>query len=374
MRSERKIKVVFAMNDFTVGGAQRQLARQLKLYDREKFSFYLITLFQFKDRKNFYDLLPDDVVVNKLNFNNFFDFASWVKLFNILKEINPDVVITSLFFTNTILRILKIILGYKVIAREHNTYVKKIKSHIFIDKILSFFTYKIVAVSNGVADFTSRQEFIPREKFIVIHNGIDIDEINEFRNNYRKDQLKKELGFSEADKIIINVGRLTSQKNHELLIKGFKRFVDENSRYKLLILGEGSLFDKLNKLIKEFEIEKNVMLVGLKMDIWKYYIISEFLISTSKIEGLSNAYLEALAFGLPVVATKTAGTDELIVPGVNGFFINGQDIEEVQSALAKISNANLEEMSLSAFKSAEKFNIRQTVNKYEKLFLSSLQS
>lgn len=370
--NNKKIKVVIGINDFLVGGAQKHLVEQFKFFDKEKFEFYLVVLFQFNDKNNFYYLLSDDIVVHKLNFNSFFDLRSWIKLIKLLKQIKPDIVMSSLFFSNTIFRILKLFFGYIVISREHNTYIWKPRLQIFIDRILSLVSYKIVAVSQTVADFISKNENIRKDKFIVIHNSVNLDEIKKIKEKYNKDELKKEFGFNKEDKIIINAGRLTYQKNHKLLIDAFSKFVKSNNCYKLIILGEGSLRNNLEDQIKKLNLNNNILLMGVKKDIYKYYIISDFFASVSRIEGLSNAYLEAMSFGLPLLSTKTAGTDEIIIDGINGYFINKSDKIEVIKGLQKISKSDLNFMGNKAVELCQRFNIKDNVKKYENLFNDSL--
>lgn len=245
LEDNQKIKVAIVINDFLVGGAQRLVADQLKYLDRERFEYVLITLFTFPGKSNFHHLIPDDVQLHQLSFSSFKDVKNWINLFQLLREIRPNIVISHLFFSNTVTRILKVLCGYTCIAVVHNTYIDKTHLQIFVDKILSYATYKIVAVSKTVALFTSRQERIPRTKFEIIHNGIDIKEINSrIVKLSSKDVLKEELGFRKNDKLFINVARLTPQKNQLLLIESFAHFVSKYPESHLVILGEGGATEK----------------------------------------------------------------------------------------------------------------------------------
>lgn len=368
---KRKIKVVIAINDFLIGGAQRLITDQLKYFDKNKFDFYLITFFIFSDKKNFYKKLPKEIPVFKFNFKNFLDILSWLKLIKLLIQIRPSIVISHLFFSNTIMRILKPFFGYKIIIVEHNTYRDRKKFFIFLNKILSFLTYKIVAVSFEVRNYLILNEKINAKKITVIHNGIDLEEINKYKKNtpFNQQELKKELGFSPVDKIIINVGRLTAQKNQKLLISSFFQFSKFYPEYKLIILGEGSLYGELKDLIEKLGVNDRIFLMGAREDIYKFYLVSDFFISTSEIEGLSLSHLEALSFGLPLVVTKTGGTDEIVKEGVNGFFINEFSIESAVHAMKKAVNSDLNFLKKNALLVAEKFDIVTNVNKYTRLML-----
>lgn len=370
---KNKINVLIGINDFLIGGAQKLIIDQLKYFNKNIFNFYLLTFFQFEDKQNFYEQLPEGVKIIKLNFKGFFDFYSWIKLFFILIKIRPRVVISHLFFSNTILRLLKILFWYKIIIVEHNTYIRS-RLFIFLNRILSYLTYRIIAVSETVAEYTSKNERINRDKFLVIHNGIDLQELINYKKLFLKDnwkdKLKTELGFSPNDKIIINVGRLTDQKNHSLLIRVFSKFSKMYSNYKLIVLGEGSLFGNLVKKVKEEGLENKILFLGAKKEIYKYYLISDFFISTSKIEGFGIAHVEALACGLPVLSTKTAGPDEIIKDGINGYLVDKiEDEDIILEAMIKLLKSNLNNLSKNAIESIKKFDILENVKKYENLII-----
>jgi len=102
-------------------------------------------------------------------------------------------------------------------------------------------------------------------------------------------------------------------------------------------------------------------------DVLRYYAAAEFLISTSHIEGLSMAHLEALACRVPLLATRTAGSEELIEESKNGFFINEGTPEAVAEGLTRMRRANIKELREHAREVAKRYDIRITVDQYEKL-------
>jgi GalNAc-alpha-(1->4)-GalNAc-alpha-(1->3)-diNAcBac-PP-undecaprenol alpha-1,4-N-acetyl-D-galactosaminyltransferase len=373
-REMKKIKVMFVMNDFIVGGVQRQFSRQIKYYDKNKFDICLVTLFYFKDKGNLYGDLPEDLELYKLNFGSFTDIRSWFALARVVRKVSPEIVVSSLFFSNTVMRILKLIFGYKIISREHNTYTNKTRSQVFLDRLLSHVSCRIVAVSSTVADFTSKQEGISPKKFVVIHNGIDLDEIKKIKeaNTLDPDGIKKRLGIDNSKKLIVYIGRLTAQKNHESLIRGFGFFSAKHNDYLLVFVGEGSAENGLKELASSLSLSEKVLFVGVRDNVSDYYMAADVFASASFIEGLSNSYLEALAFGLPLVATKTAGTDEILEDGKNGYFIEGYSGEAVCAALEKMASSDIVKMKSDAEASMAKYDIKETVKKYEDLMLSCL--
>lgn len=367
-----KIRIVFGVNDFAVGGMQRQFSEQIRHFDREKFDISLITLFQFRGKENLYADLPEDLPVYKFSFRGWWDIAELWKLCRLLRTVNPHIVISSLFFGNTVFRLIRPFIGYISIAREHNTYMHKPKLHILIDRLFSHLSYRIVAVSTTVADFTSRQERIPRGKFVVIHNGRDIPKIQqELSELPEKSVLRDELGLGQNDVVLLNVARLTSQKNHRLLIDGFAEFYKKNPEYKLAIVGGGEIQDELEEYARHTEAGEAIVFFGHRPDTTKFYKIAELFVSASDMEGFSNSYIKALVAGLPIVSTLTAGTDEFLVDGENGYIIKEPTVSEVASALERINLSNLEGLKKSARETAERFSIQRTVLQYQNLFVEA---
>jgi glycosyltransferase involved in cell wall biosynthesis len=356
--SNRRIKVIFGLNDLLVGGMQRQFTEQLKHFDRTRFDISLVTLFSFPEKPDLYAELPKDLAVTRLSFSGLFDFSSWMTLYTLLRREKPDIVVSSLFAANMIFRVLQPFFRYIPIAREHNTYVDKPLWQRLVDRILASHSQPIVTVSCGVADFTAKQEGIPRNRFEVIRNGIDI---TAFQQRLRAISDKSK----EHKPILLCVARFQEQKNHLLLLDGFVKFLCIEPRARLILVGYGPLEDMLQKRVVDLGIEQSVIFTGIQKDVAPFFKVADMYVSTSRIEGLSNSYLEALAAGIPIIATKTAGTDELINEGINGLFIPETTPEAVAETLTRgmrlQSGAIIVEL-------ARQFDIRDTVRAYEDLF------
>lgn len=370
-----RARIVFGVNDFLVGGMQKQFSEQIRHFDREVFDIMLITLFTFPGKENFYSALPADLPVHRLAFRGWWDVGEWLALYKLLRKLRPDIVVSSLFFANMVFRMLKPLCGYISVAREHNTYVNKSRVQQWVDRTLARLSYRIVAVSTTVADFTSRQEHISPHKFVVIHNGIDVEHIRaELGRRPSKEEIKKELRLSPDTRVLVNVARLTGQKNHKLLVEGFVHFWQRHKDYTLVVVGGGDLQEELEHYAREQGAGDSVVFVGHQSDTFTFYKMADAFVSTAEIEGLSNSYLKALASGLPLVSTNTAGTDELIEEGKNGFTIAGSGAQDVARALECLCQADYHALSQRAREVAQKFDLRTTVSNYEHLFTQALES
>lgn len=363
----KKIKVVFAINDFVVGGAQRLITELFKKFDSDKFEWHVVTLFQFPEKWEFYDLLPSHVEVHKFNFHGGKDVAEFFKLFKELKKLKPDVVIANIFLTSAFLRIIKPFVGYKVMVIKHNTEIFRGKWQEWIDRVLNLITDSIVAETPTVADFTAKMEGFDREKIKIIPCVVNLEEIEIAKKCFDRKKVLDRLGFDEKNRIIINVARLTSQKNHKLLIDGFAEFAKKYQEYKLIIISEGALKNELLKQVNDLNISDKVSFLGSVDNIYEYYLVSDFFAISSFIEGFCLGAVEAMACGLPVVSTKTAGPDEYIKNGYNGYLMEGFSKEEMAETLEKMRNSDIKTMGENGRKTVEKYSVDKVAKMYEDL-------
>lgn len=371
MEINKKIKIVFGIPSLSVGGIERQLIKQLEILDRQVFEIYLITLFDYKNIPNLYYKVPSDIKVYKISLNNKFDFFGFLKLKNILKEIKPDVVVSSMFSANTIFRFFQPIFGYKIFAREHNIYHEKKWWQNKVDNFLSKRSEKIIAVSKSVAEFASKQANIPIEKFEIIHNGVEIDKINDFKNNFSKNDLRRKLNIKEDSVVFLNVGRLKKQKQQDLLIDAFKIISEKYDKAQLFIVGRGPEENYLKNKIIENNLEGKVVLTGYSDSVYDFYRASDVFVLSSKYEGFPNVAIEAMAFGLPLISTNVPGVDEFLIDSSNGFISkeNSVGLSEAMFKFLNLDSNQLNSMSASAFNTAKEFDIKDTVEKYTNLYV-----
>lgn len=368
MKRNEKIKILYGLPSFSIGGIEKQLVQQINLLDVDKYEIYLLTLFYYPGRQNFYDQLPKHVNIYKLDFHGYFSLNNYYRLFKIISKISPDIVISSMFSANAVFRIFKIFFGYKIISREHNTYTDRTIFHRLMERLLSPLSNAIVAVSIDVANFYSKQNWVDRRKIIIINNGIDLHKIGGVINPSNDlAELRKEFNLSSS-KIILNVARLKKQKDHKSLINTFHDFKNINNKYKLIIIGDGQERENLELLIKDKKLSNNVILTGFRKDVFLFYKLADFFVLSSLIEGFPNVLLEALAFGLPVVTTKVPGANEIIINNKNGFIVsNNQELLDKIVFFSKLDERAMSIYRKNCIETVNKFDIKLIVNQYEVL-------
>ncbi|GEK91037.1 glycosyltransferase [Alkalibacterium kapii] len=138
---------------------------------------------------------------------------------------------------------------------------------------------------------------VPEEKIKVIYNLIDIEKINSLKNDSIEDEYKEIFEYP----VILNIGSLIPQKSQKQLIDAFKRIKQSNPEYKMVIIGDGKLYEVLEQTIKENGLIRDVFLLGNTNNPFKYLNKADMFVLNSKFEGFPNVLLESLATGIPVV-------------------------------------------------------------------------
>lgn len=178
---------------------------------------------------------------------------------------------------------------------------------------------------------------------------------------------------SKKENRIISVGRLYPQKDQKTMIEAFAKMSEHHPDWKLVIFGEGPERDSLEKMIKDpkSKIQDKVFLPGRSENIIDELNKSKIFCLSSIYEGMSNALVEAICVGLPIVTTKVSGTEELIKDGENGFIVNIGDKDSMAKALTKIiEDENLQNQFAEKNKAqAIKFETNTIVNQWEEVIL-----
>lgn len=219
----------------------------------------------------------------------------------------------------------------------------------------------VIANSQGLKDLARKTS--PSQKIEIIPNGIDMRQFKPSLFDFAP----------EARKIwnILCVTRITPRKGVKYLIEAFNILSKKYANLNLQIVGEGDEKNNLEKLVKKLGIEKQVHFVGLvpHEKLPAYYQSAGAYVLPSLNEGMSNSMLEALAAGLPLLATDTGGTQELVEDGINGFIIkmkNAEDIAEKLEILIKDENLR-KKMGEESRKKAEGMRWENVAESYVKM-------
>ncbi len=233
----------------------------------------------------------------------------------------------------------------------------------FARSVMMRLSQRVVAVSDEIGELL-RNEKVPTERIFTISNGISLCE---FESSNDSTMLRKRFGIHSPVLMVGTVGSLTAAKNHEFLIRGAEKL--PNACF--FIAGDGPLKGKLQELIKHLNLVDRVFLVGRITDVSSFLGALDVFVLPSLTEGTSLALLEAMAAGLPVVATDVGGNRAVVEDGVTGVLIPSGDIPALVNAVGQLDE-NIEKRremgNLGRARVEERFDFSITVRAYETLF------
>lgn len=210
-----------------------------------------------------------------------------------------------------------------------------------IEKYLAKYTDTLITINDEDYKLAQRK-FKKRCSDIRYVPGVGVN-IERFKNKISNDELqklKRTLGIDDDDIVIICVGRLDKNKNQGFLIKVLQKLLEENEKYKLLLVGPDELDGKYQKEAKE--INHNVIFTGFRNDIPKLFQISNIAVSASKREGLPVNIIEAAMSGLPIVMLKCRGCKD-IEKNYNNIHVVDDSIENFVKAIKKAKKEGMDE-------------------------------
>ena len=325
-----KQKIVFILPNLMNGGAERVASNWIMNFSDELFEKHIIL---FDSGNIAFPYSGKLINLNTPSSNNVFIkiLYFFIRFFKIRKskKINRYDFSISLINSANLLNILTQ-QSDKTIITIHSFKSKRTNSLYgrFFKYIIKYFfnrSNSIVSVSNEIKNDLISNFNISKEKLTVIHNFIDIDNINK-QKILPVDDKKLENIFK--NKVIINVGRPSYEKGQWHLIRSFsyvKKYVND---IKLVIIGEGNLSHYLQRLISEMDLDDDVFLIGYQQNPFKFMYRSEIFAFSSLVEGFPLVPLEAMCCELPIISTNCkSGPKEILSPE--------QDFDENQPFHAK---------------------------------------
>ncbi|MBD5145978.1 MAG: glycosyltransferase family 4 protein [Ruminococcus sp.] len=232
--------------------------------------------------------------------------------------------------------------GTKVIYTAHGFHFYKgapLKNWLLyypVEKICSYFTDVLITINKE--DYAFAQKKMKAKKtYYVPGVGIDLQKYSNVTVN--KEEKRKELGVPDDAVLLLSVGELNENKNHETVIRALSMLDDPQVFY--IIAGIGSKKEHLENVISELGLENNVHLIGYRNDVNELLAAADIFVFPSFREGLSVALMEAMACGLPVACSRIRGNVDLIDDDKGGVTFDPQNTESTANALNNLLKSNL---------------------------------
>ena len=224
---------------------------------------------------------------------------------------------------------------------------------------------KAIAIDASTFRTFEKEGFLEAQ-IIKIPNGVDLPQIlnsNELSKN--------KLGITDYDNIVTCVSRFRPEKGHEVLLKAWQEVLKKKPNSILLLIGDGETLIERKQNAENLGIIDRIRFIGKVYNVQDYLFVSNVFVLASRKEGLSNALLEALATGLPCIASNVGGNMELIKHGINGLiFESGNSKQLAECVLRLLDDKELsQELGGNArLAMLEGFSLNNTADCYIKLY------
>lgn len=369
------IKILQIIPTLDQSGAEKQMTLLATGLPRDEFETHVAVLTRTGPLAH--ELEAADIPYTLMNKAAKIDLFAWFRLKNLIRKIKPDIVHTWLFAGNAYGRSAAFACQVPVVfAGERCVDPWKGRGHFLIDRYLARKTDAIITNSGGVVDFYV-QNGIPAERFVVIPNAVTLPTDEQRKNSLTREQVFEELHLQPAKHIIAMVARLWPQKRIQEAIwaADMLKFAGEDFRF--LIFGDGPQADELVRFRNSICINDRVHLLGHRGDVSRFMPHFDILWCTSAYEGQSNSILEAMSFGVPVIASDIPGNRELVVHGVTGFLTpeHGDDFRRRSRDLVKRTTQLFENPAqrvelgqAAAQRMAERFTPEQMITGHAELY------
>ncbi len=353
------MKVLHLITGLGMGGAERMLSKIVPLLNNENIVVSLTTngVFGKKLEEKKIRVYTLDLTVKTLP-------LAILKFRRIILKEKPDIINSYLIHSNLFARIFGRLFGVKrIICSVRNKHIDK-PFLMFLDRI----TKKLVDVytpnSETVAKYIIEKQGIPKDKVIVIPNGIRMER---FKVKVDRKQKRKELKI-KTKHLISCIAKFEQQKGHEYLLKAVAQI--KRNDFTLVLVGDGHLFNDMKSLSKSLGIKDKVRFLGKRMDVVEILKASDFTVLPSLYEGMSNVILEAMACKCPILTTNIPENIELV---------NGDTITvppKTVKPLANAINKMLDDITFrkksseKLYKRVQEYSLEKTLEKLKKVYIS----
>ncbi|KRD11357.1 hypothetical protein ASE21_06515 [Flavobacterium sp. Root901] len=362
------MKILQVINGLDPGGAEKLLLETIPLYNKKGIEVDLLVL----NGKDF----PFMQALKAANCCKIFSLGKTVynplNVFKIIPFLKKyDIAHVHLFPSQYWIILSKIISfsKIKIVVTEHNTTNPRQEKFLLkkIDRLIYKAYNKIICISDEVYEIMKDHLKTSESKLIVIHNGVNLDDINEAQP-YEKHKISNL--FLDNDILLIQVARFSKQKAQQTVINALQ-YLPEN--IKLIFVGDGALQKECEDLVKKLNLANRVAFLGIRMDVPRLLKTADITVLSTNWEGLSLSAIENMGSGKPFISSNVPGMLNL-TKGAGILFEKGNH-QELAFHIEKLINDNdyYEKIVNSCKNRARQFDIKSMVDKHIDLFESMVK-
>ena len=382
IKKSNKIRVLHVIDSLACGGAERMLITKLSHLNKEK--FYNAVLYLYSDSYFLHEIKDLNINVYPADLKNaYHPLAALRSISNVIKKERIDIVHTNLFNADIYGRIggklshVECIittlhnLAYESAASFRNEFLFK-KRRILDSLTGRLFNKAFIAVSDAVKKFAEWS--LGFKNVNLIYNSIDLNILRPLLPGEKKD-MREVLGLKQDTIVIVTTGRMDTQKGHAFLLEALNDPRIKGRDITLLLLGSGCLEGRLKDIAKALGIRDKVIFLGYRREIREILGCADIFVLPTVSEGFGLSLLEAMALGVPCIASDTGGIKEIIAHNDNGLLCEPSSSLGLAEAINMLIDdpVKRKRFSQNSFvKIAACFNIEKNISLLEKLYLDTV--
>jgi len=239
--------------------------------------------------------------------------------------------------------------------------------HVASYRLINHWVKKIVTNSESTKQMIVQKEGVPFERVEVIYNGVHLPE----KLSLMHQELRARIGLKINDIVIMHVANLKPIKGHKYLLDAFATVEKQYPHVKLVLIGRDDLNGELQQIAQRLNILDKVIYLGKRDDVQSLLSMSDICVLPSLSEGMSNAILEYMAAGKPVIATSVGGNPEMIKNDFNGLLVDCKNVRQMKEAILALiyDRKKRLDMGSAGYERAQKeFSMQAMISSYERLF------
>lgn len=370
MKMSESLRILYIVGSFKIGGCQRHVVELLKGLDRSKYELYVCTM------KPGGALLSEierlGIEVRCLQIERLASAATVWKVCKLAWRVRKEKIdiIHSFLFEANFLALLTYLLSFKrnlkFVASRRSIHDSATKRTLLLNRLINVFATSILTVCKAAEQCVIDEGTSPN-KVKTIPNGVDCEK---YKPRQGQGGGSKNIGTNGK----INIGVIASlneHKGHEYLIEALAEVSRRQTNIECLFVGDGRLREKLEAQARRLGLGEVIRFCGYKAGVLKYLHKFDLFVLPSVDEGMSNALLEAMACGLPVIATNVGGNAEVIIDGKTGVLVPACEPTSLAEGILRLiqdRNLRIQMGTMGRELAVKKFGIETMVQNYQEFY------
>ena len=332
------MRVTLVIDDLRIAGAQRVVVQEARALHPRRVAFDVVSLAPDPEPSFTTELRAIGVRVRHVPGRGLRDVHRAGALAELIRRLRPDVVHTHLTYANILGTLAAKLAQRPCVASIHNVDSNQLKlaspKRWLEGQVLRRWATRVVVVAEGARPRVAHNFGVPADHLVTLSNALDPHTVR-LPVPYNRAAMRRALGATPGESLLCTIARLDPSKGQTYFLQALAEVRARNPRirFRALLVGDGPRREDLRRVAASLGLADRVHLLGIRRDVAEIIAASDVFVLPSLNEGLSQALLEAMALGVPVIATDVGGTADAVVPGRTGWLVAAADSSGLATAI-----------------------------------------